>query len=212
VADCDYYLGNGNRAEKHLWAGNVDAQIKEMKSLWNGFPKDAKPDWLSMNDILDYEQKMKNKYADGGFMNNVYAKGGSVKKDWWHTVVNPNEDFNNFDDKMPIDWDVDDFKSWVVSNSDLDGNADKEVLDVVKIPKSKLTVEYLNKNGSGENNNEFYKKYGNWQSALYDIFTQMKKDYLFKKSLKYILKADIKTVTVKTKNGKEAWTHAHVRV
>jgi hypothetical protein len=133
----------------------------------------------------------------------LLPKGGSVKKDWWHTVVNPNEDFNNFDDKMPIDWDVDDFKSWVVSNSDLDGNADKEVLDVVKIPKSKLTVEYLNKNGSGENNNEFYKKYGNWQSALYDIFTQMKKDYLFKKSLKYILKADIKTVTFKTKNGKE---------
>ena len=104
---------------------------------------------------------------------------------------------------MPIDWDVDDFKSWVVSNADIDGNVDKEVLDVVKMPKSKLTVEYLNKNGSGKNNNEYYKEFGNWQSALYDIFTQMKKDYLFKKSLKYVLKADIKTVTVKTKNGKE---------
>jgi hypothetical protein len=131
-----------------------------------------------------------------------YAKGGSVKKDWWQTVVNPNEDFNNFDDKMPIDWDVDDFKSWVVSNSDLDGNVDKEVLDVVKMPKSKLTVEYLNKNGSGKNNNEYYKEFGNWQSALYDVFTQIKKDYLFKKERKYILKSDIKTVTVKRK-GKE---------
>lgn len=131
-----------------------------------------------------------------------YAKGGSVKKDWWQTVVNPNEDFNNYDDKKPIDWEVDDFKSWVVSNSDLDGNVDKEVLDVVKMPKSKLTVEYLNKNGSGKNKNEYYKEFGNWQSALYDIFTQMKKDYLFKKSRKYILKADIKTVTVNRK-GKE---------
>jgi hypothetical protein len=37
---------------------------------------------------------------------------------------------------------------------------------------------------------------------MYDIFTQMKKDYLFKKERKYILKADIKTVTVKRK-GKE---------
>jgi hypothetical protein len=133
---------------------------------------------------------------------NEFAKGGSVKKDWWQTVVNPNEDFNNYDDKKPIDWEVDDFKSWVVSNSDLDGNVDKEVLEVVKMPKSKLTVEYLNKNGSGKNNNEYYKEFGNWQSALYDIFTQMKKDYLFKKSRKYILKADIKTVTVKRK-GKE---------
>lgn len=146
------------------------------------------------------------RFADGGFMSDVYAKGGSVKKDWWQTVVNPNEDFNNYDDKKPIDWEVDDFKSWVVSNSDLDGNVDKEVLDVVKMPKSKLTVEYLNKNGSGKNNNEYYKEFGNWQSALYDIFTQMKKDYLSKssssKESKYILKADIKTVTVK-RNGKE---------
>ena len=133
---------------------------------------------------------------------NNYAKGGSVKKDWWQTVVNPNEDFHNYDNRKPIDWEVDDFKEWVVSNSDLDGNVDKEVLDVIKMPKSKLTVEYLNKNGSGKNNNEYYKEFGNWQSALYDIFTQMKKDYLFKKSRKYILKADIKTVTVKRK-GKE---------
>ena len=133
---------------------------------------------------------------------NEFAKGGSVKKDWWQTVVNPNEDFHNYDNRKPIDWEVDDFKEWVVSNSDLDGNVDKEVLDVVKMPKSKLTVEYLNKNGSGKNNNEYYKEFGNWQSALYDIFTQMKKDYLFKKSRKYILKADIKTVTVKRK-GKE---------
>jgi hypothetical protein len=106
------------------------------------------------------------------------------KKDWWQTVVNPNEDFNNYDDKKPIDWEVDDFKSWVVSNSDLDGNVDKEVLDVVKLPKSKLTVDYLNKNGSGKNNDEYYKKYGNWQSALYDVFTQMKNDYL-KKNTKF---------------------------
>jgi hypothetical protein len=273
VSDCEYYLGNGNRSEKHLWAGSVDAQIKKMKELWNGFPKVGKPKWCKMKDILDYEKKMKSQYADGGETeegvdlfedyDNIppklqdvldkyeyafqdgdyrdlekalkavnamgytfeyyldgqaydlrkigqkgkseveeYAKGGSVKKDWWQTVVNPNEDFNNYDDKKPIDWEVDDFKSWVVSNSDLDGNVDKEVLDVVKMPKSKLTVEYLNKNGSGKNKNEYYKEFGNWQSALYDIFTQMKKDYLFKKSRKYILKADIKTVTVNRK-GKE---------
>lgn len=157
---------------------------------------------LSVAKIVSVEFEIAQKFADGGFMSDVYAKGGSVKKDWWQTVVNPNEDFHNYDNRKPIDWEVDDFKEWVVSNSDLDGNVDKEVLDVVKMPKSKLTVEYLNKNGSGKNNNEYYKEFGNWQSALYDIFTQLKKDYLFKKSSKYILKADIKTVTVKRK-GKE---------
>ena len=156
------------------------------------------------------------RFADGGFMSDVYAKGGSVKKDWWQTVVNPDEDFHNYDNRKPIDWEVDDFKEWVVSNSDLDGNVDKEVLDVIKMPKSKLTVEYLNKNGSGKNNNEYYKEFGNWQSALYDIFTQIKKDYLFKKERKYILKADIKTVTVKRKgkevtyNGSEVLNGAYV--
>ena len=45
----------------------------------------------------------------GSFMSNIYAKGGSVKKDWWQTVVNPNEDFHNYDNRKPIDWEVDDF-------------------------------------------------------------------------------------------------------
>ena len=31
--DCNYYLGNGNRCEKHLWAGNVKDQIAKMKEL-----------------------------------------------------------------------------------------------------------------------------------------------------------------------------------
>jgi hypothetical protein len=59
-SDNDYFLGHGNRSERSLWAGNVDAQIEEMKRLWNSLPENAKPEWLSMEDILDYEQKMKN--------------------------------------------------------------------------------------------------------------------------------------------------------
>lgn len=55
--DCEYYLGNGNRAEKHLWAGNVDGQIAKMKELYNKLPK--KPEWLSMKDIENYEKEMK---------------------------------------------------------------------------------------------------------------------------------------------------------
>jgi len=78
VQDCDYYLGNGNRYGKNLWAGNVDGHIEEMKRRWNNLPENAKPEWLSMEDILVYEKKMKNEYADGGFMNNVYKKGGSI--------------------------------------------------------------------------------------------------------------------------------------
>ena len=67
IADNDYYLGYGNRSERNLWAGNVDDQISEMKKLWNQLPADGKPEWLSMQDILNYEEKMKeNKFENGG--------------------------------------------------------------------------------------------------------------------------------------------------
>jgi hypothetical protein len=69
-SDNDYYLGYGNRSERNLWAGNVNDQIAEMKKLWNELPKDKKPEWLSMEDILEYEKNMKNdKMADGGNTN-----------------------------------------------------------------------------------------------------------------------------------------------
>jgi len=56
--DCEYYLGNGNRAEKHLWAGNTVDHIATMKSIWNSFSEDEKPEWITWEKILEYEQKM----------------------------------------------------------------------------------------------------------------------------------------------------------
>ena len=58
--DCEYYLGNGNRNNKFLWAGNVASQIEKMKNLWDWFSADQKPEWLSYDEILEYEKRMKN--------------------------------------------------------------------------------------------------------------------------------------------------------
>lgn len=55
--DCEYFLGNGNRNVKHLWAGNVEDQIAKMKELYNTLPE--KPDWITMEDIENYEKEMK---------------------------------------------------------------------------------------------------------------------------------------------------------
>lgn len=77
--DNDYFLGHGNRHEGHLWAGNVDDQIKEMKKLWNQLPEDGKPEWLSMEDILEYERKMKEEYSNGGQMYNEHWEMKEVK-------------------------------------------------------------------------------------------------------------------------------------
>ncbi len=54
--DCDYYLGAGERAEKHLWAGSVEKQIAKMRELYAALPE--KPEWLSEQDIDRYEQQM----------------------------------------------------------------------------------------------------------------------------------------------------------
>lgn len=57
-SDCDYFLGYGNGSINRLWAGNVKDQIKEMKEIWNRFPENQKPEWLTMEQILLYELKM----------------------------------------------------------------------------------------------------------------------------------------------------------
>ena len=56
--DCNYYLGNGNRLKKHLWAGEEKEHIENMKALWNSFPEDGKPEWLTMEQIENYEKQI----------------------------------------------------------------------------------------------------------------------------------------------------------
>lgn len=54
--DCEYFLGNGNGYEKNLWAGNVEDQIAKMRELYNKVAE--KPEWISMEDIDNYEKEM----------------------------------------------------------------------------------------------------------------------------------------------------------
>lgn len=54
--DCDYFLGNGNRNEKHLWSLNKEDHIAEMKRIYNSL--EEKPEWLSMEDIEKYAERM----------------------------------------------------------------------------------------------------------------------------------------------------------
>ena len=43
-----------------MWAGNVTEQIQYMKDLWKSFPDDAKPEWLTWEQICEYEKSMTN--------------------------------------------------------------------------------------------------------------------------------------------------------
>lgn len=55
-SDCEYYLGCGERCDKHLWAKSVEAQIAKMRELYNNL--EVKPEWLSSEDIDNYERLM----------------------------------------------------------------------------------------------------------------------------------------------------------
>ena len=57
-SDCEYFLYHVKGAEKHLHQGTIEKQIAYMKKIWNGLAK--KPEWLSMEQIEDYEKQMNN--------------------------------------------------------------------------------------------------------------------------------------------------------
>ena len=49
-SDCEYYLNYGNRNPKRLWA--------DMILLHDSFKEDEKPQWMTMDEILDYQKRM----------------------------------------------------------------------------------------------------------------------------------------------------------
>lgn len=61
-SDCDYYLGNGNRNPRNLWAGDEAKQIAKMREYYDKVPEE--PEWLTKEDIDSYEDKMINGSED----------------------------------------------------------------------------------------------------------------------------------------------------
>lgn len=57
-ADCEYYLNYGNRNKKFLWSGDEKEQIELMVLLYESFSEDKKPEWLSFEQIKEYEKKI----------------------------------------------------------------------------------------------------------------------------------------------------------
>ena len=54
--DCDYYLGYGNRNPDVLSSKDEKEHIEAMKRIWLSFPEDEKPEWLTWEQILEYEK------------------------------------------------------------------------------------------------------------------------------------------------------------
>lgn len=58
--DCDYYLGNGNRCAKHLWAHGEKEQIAEMRKQLASLPEEYRTNCITSEQIDEYERKMLN--------------------------------------------------------------------------------------------------------------------------------------------------------
>nr|WP_243121968.1 LPD11 domain-containing protein [Clostridium sp. Marseille-P7770] len=56
--DCDYFLGNGNGYEGHLYYKSVEEHCDGMEKIWNSFADDEKPEWLTMEQIKEYREQM----------------------------------------------------------------------------------------------------------------------------------------------------------
>ena len=58
-SDCAYFIANGRfYGGNHLLSGNIKDQIAIMKGIWNSFPADGKPEWLTWEQIEAFEAEM----------------------------------------------------------------------------------------------------------------------------------------------------------
>lgn len=56
--DCEYYLGYGGRSVNNLWSEDEKTHIQNMKDIWNSFDENDKPEWLTMEQIEEFEKRM----------------------------------------------------------------------------------------------------------------------------------------------------------
>ena len=59
--DCEYFLGNGNGYEGHLYHKSVEEHCDEMKKLYESFSDKDKPEWLTLEQIEKYRTEMLEK-------------------------------------------------------------------------------------------------------------------------------------------------------
>lgn len=94
-------------------------------------------------------------------------------KTWANQVINQGKDYNDYDNKKPVNWDIDDFDSYIKDYLDSSGSPTPK-LKMFGLPNEPLFKYYAGQ-GTGLNNDQYWKKYENFGGAMYDLFTYLKK-------------------------------------
>lgn len=147
-SDCKYFLGNGNGCCKYIWNNNVEDHIQEMKNIYNSFADEDKPDWISLDDINEFESKMK-------------AKLNTVIEDF-DTDVQSDELVDDTAEETPLS--KHDTITKLLSNSNIDYTDLRDTI-VARIPRNSINIlsyilndlDKLNANNSYATNNHNYK-------------------------------------------------------
>lgn len=54
--DLDYFFGNGNRCEKHLFFDTIEEHLAETRTLLESFEGEATPQWFTQEEMAEYER------------------------------------------------------------------------------------------------------------------------------------------------------------
>jgi hypothetical protein len=167
-----------------------------------GSKKDAEDSARSIRKGSDISKREVLKVSDArkirGLAGKNYLNEGNVKlsssaKKFWTTPTKKlfGGGYNLYDTIPPSQWNthpeiidgfgedagVDIFKGFIRDNIDGKGYLDSKIAKMIGLPTNVSIIDYLNDGGSGLNGNKEFKKYGNWFSALYDIYEEMEKKF-----------------------------------
>jgi hypothetical protein len=178
-SDCDYFLGYGNRSEQVLARQSVKEHIEAMKELWNNLPENGKPEWLSMEDILDYENKLTDKPMEEKKYELGYGSKGNGTTVW---------------NRLDMDKKTNDYKTIAhISNEGevkfYDKDLPKSVIDEIKQHSIGLKItkeEVLEPNTS----DEFYDVIFAQIEPHYDWYGNLMKERHIKRQIAKLIKSN----------------------
>lgn len=66
ISDCRAFFGDGRgdesadcryKNECFIWGGNIKRLIFRMKDLWKEIPEDLKPEWMTWDEVVEFEKR-----------------------------------------------------------------------------------------------------------------------------------------------------------
>lgn len=168
-SDCDYIINNnlGKSGFKNLWAGSPEKQIKSMKYLYNSVKE--KPDWISMEDINNYEKQLLNIdecITEGTHFDHYEqkVKDAGYTQDQINSVISIADEYEKDAEKGFITADQMDYISDLM---DLDKLSDSQLAKAWNMYYDILSMESFR-----DDNIDNYRKYEDAASAFAEVINR----------------------------------------